>query len=196
MNVFDAVKQSVTAREAAEHYGIHVRPNGMACCPFHHDRTPSMKLDRRYHCFGCGADGNVIDFVSGFLGISSTEAAMKLAQDFGVTYEYRGRARDRPIKATMQKPVQAKEFLMDELQMWRILCDYLHLLRKWKTVYAPQPEDEDWHPLFCEALSKITIVEYYLDILMDGTDDERAFFVANHGKEVKKIAMRLGKLDR
>ena len=58
MNVFEAVKQSVTTRQAAEHYGIHVGRNGMACCPFHHDKTPSMKLDRRYHCFGCGADGN------------------------------------------------------------------------------------------------------------------------------------------
>ena len=61
MNVFEVVKQSVTTRQAAEHYGIHAGRNGMACCPFHHDKTPSMKLDRRYHCFGCGADGDVID---------------------------------------------------------------------------------------------------------------------------------------
>ena len=64
MNVFEAVKQSVTTRQAAEHYGIHVGRNGMACCPFHNDKTPSMKLDRRYHCFGCGADGDVIDFAA------------------------------------------------------------------------------------------------------------------------------------
>ena len=57
MNVFEAVKQSVTTRQAAEHYGIHVGRNGMACCPFHNDKTPSMKLDRRYHCFGCGIIG-------------------------------------------------------------------------------------------------------------------------------------------
>ena len=64
MNVFEAVKQSVTTRQAAEHYGIRVGRNGMACCPFHNDKTPSMKLDRRYHCFGCGADGDVIDFAA------------------------------------------------------------------------------------------------------------------------------------
>ena len=68
MNVFEAVKQSVTTRQAAEHYGIHVGRNGMACCPFHHDKTPSMKLDRRYHCFGCGADGDVIDFAAALYG--------------------------------------------------------------------------------------------------------------------------------
>ena len=63
-SVFEVVKQSVTAREAAEHYGIAVGRGGMACCPFHDDRHPSMKVDTRFHCFGCGADGDVIDFTA------------------------------------------------------------------------------------------------------------------------------------
>ena len=56
MNVFEAVKESVATRQAAEMYGIAVRRNGMACCPFHKDKTPSMKLDKRFHCFGCQAE--------------------------------------------------------------------------------------------------------------------------------------------
>ena len=87
MDVFEAVKQSVTTRQAAEHYGIHVGRNGMACCPFHNDKTPSMKLDRRYHCFGCGADGDVIDFTAALYGLGKKEAAVQLAQDFGLSYE-------------------------------------------------------------------------------------------------------------
>ena len=87
MNVFEVVKQSVTTRQAAEHYGIHAGRNGMACCPFHHDKTPSMKLDRRYHCFGCGADGDVIDFAAALYGLGKKEAAVQLAQDFGLSYE-------------------------------------------------------------------------------------------------------------
>ena len=79
MNVFEAVKQSVTTRQAAEHYGIHVGRNGMACCPFHNDKTPSMKLDRRYHCFGCGADGDVIDFTAALYGLGKKEAAVQYA---------------------------------------------------------------------------------------------------------------------
>ena len=87
MNVFEAVKQSVTTRQAAEHYGIHIGRNGMACCPFHNDKTPSMKLDRRYHCFGCGADGDVIDFAAALYGLGKKEAAIQLANDFGLSYE-------------------------------------------------------------------------------------------------------------
>jgi len=74
LNVFEAVKQSVTTRQAAEHYGIRVNRNGMACCPFHNDKTPSMKLDKRFHCFGCGADGDVIDFVAALYGLGKKEA--------------------------------------------------------------------------------------------------------------------------
>ena len=79
MNVFEAVKQSVTTRRAAEHYGTRVGRNGMCVCPFHNDKNPSMKVDRRFHCFGCQADGDVIDFVSRLHGIGSKEAALLLA---------------------------------------------------------------------------------------------------------------------
>ncbi len=64
LSIFETVKQSVTTRQAAERYGIRVERNGMCRYPFHDDSTPSMKLDRRYYCFGCGATGDVIDFVS------------------------------------------------------------------------------------------------------------------------------------
>ena len=69
MNFFESIKAAVTARQAAEHYGIECNRNGMARCPFHDDRTPSMKLDARFHCFGCGADGDVIDLTAKLFGI-------------------------------------------------------------------------------------------------------------------------------
>ena len=97
MNVFDAVKQSITTRQAAELYGVKVRRNNMAACPFHNDRTPSMKVDKRFHCFGCGADGDVIDFVSRLYGISSLEAAQKTALDFGISYD------SKPVKRSQRK---------------------------------------------------------------------------------------------
>ncbi len=79
MNVFEAVKQSGTTRQAAKRYGIHVNRNGMCVCPFHNDKNPSMKVDRRFYCFGYGATGDVIDFVSRLHGIDSKEAALMLA---------------------------------------------------------------------------------------------------------------------
>lgn len=82
MGVFEAVKQSVTTRQAAEIYGLSVNRSSKTNCPFHNDRTPSMKVDKRFHCFGCGADGDVIDFTARLYGLDTKSAAEKLAADF------------------------------------------------------------------------------------------------------------------
>ena len=81
MNVFDAVKDAVTCRQAAEAYGIRVNRSGMARCPFHKDKDPSLKLDKRFHCFGCGTDGDVINFTAQLFGLNNKEAAEKLADE-------------------------------------------------------------------------------------------------------------------
>ena len=57
MNLYQRIKAAVTTRQAAENYGLKVSPSGMALCPFHDDHQPSLKLDKRYYCFGCGEQG-------------------------------------------------------------------------------------------------------------------------------------------
>ena len=153
MNVFEAVKQSVTTRQAAEYYGIHVGRNGMACCPFHHDKTPSMKLDRRYHCFGCGADGDVIDFAAALYGLAKKEAAVQLANDFGLSYE----DWKPPGKAKKPKPQQKspeEQFQEAKNRCFRILADYLHLLMAWRTEYAPALPRGSLSSPVCGSLTK------------------------------------------
>ena len=79
MNLFESVKAAVAVRQAAEHYGLEVNRGNMVCCPFHADRTPSMKLNEDYfYCFGCGAHGDVIDLVARLFNLSSYDAS-KLA---------------------------------------------------------------------------------------------------------------------
>ena len=80
MNVYNAVKSSITTRQAAELYGLTVNRKGMCKCPFHEDKNPSMKVDKRFHCFGCQADGDVIEFTSRLFGFNKKAAALKLAR--------------------------------------------------------------------------------------------------------------------
>ena len=70
MKFFETIKQFVTTRQAAKAYGLEVDVHGMALCPFHADHHPSLKLDQRFYCFGCGASGDVIDFTAKLFGIS------------------------------------------------------------------------------------------------------------------------------
>lgn len=191
MNIFEAVKESVTARHAAEMYGIWVNRSGMVLCPFHDDKHPSMKVDKRFHCFGCQADGDVIDFVAKLYGLSNLGAAMKLAADFGISYDNKRRASHHSVKRKLSEELQ---FRQSELQCCRILSDYNHLLEKWKIEYAPKETEEEWHPLFMEALQKQTCTKYMLNILLTGTVEEKSAFVKDYGKEVMRIGERISGL--
>ncbi|MFQ7749705.1 MAG: CHC2 zinc finger domain-containing protein [Eubacteriales bacterium] len=109
-NVFETVKQSVTIREAAERYGIEVKRGGMACCPFHDDKNPSMKLNEEYfYCFGCGATGDVIDLTARLYNLSPKEAAEKLAQDFGLIYD----SQAPPRRNYVHQKTEARKFRED-----------------------------------------------------------------------------------
>ena len=126
MNLFETVKSAVTVKQAAEYYGCKVNRGDMICCPFHDDRHPSMKLNRDYfYCFGCGAPGDVIDFVARLFGLSSYEAAKKLAYDFGIDPD------KPPAAMALKKPYPlAQAFRNDEIHCQRVLCDHLHLLER------------------------------------------------------------------
>ena len=186
-NVFEVVKESVTTREAAEMYGIEVKRGGMACCPFHDDRHPSMKVDRRFHCFGCGADGDVVDFTARLYNLPPKEAAEKLAQDFGLAYDSQALPRRNYVrqKSEVQKLKEKRE------HGWRVLTDYHHLLRKWETDYSPKTPDEDPHPRFMEAIQKKDYTGYLLDILIDSSTEEQDKWFAEHSAEITAIEGRV-----
>ena len=190
MNIFETVKQSVTTRQAAERYGIRVKRNGMCRCPFHDDSTPSMKLDRRYYCFGCGATGDVIDFVSQLRGIGSKEAAILLAQDFAIPYEDSAGKTNRP----RQQNTDEQNYQHMERYCSRVLLDYYQLLCRWKEDYAPQTPENGYHPRFVEALQKLSLVEYLLDELLCGDIQARASVVIEYGEEVRNIEQRMAEL--
>ena len=185
MTLFEVVKRSITTRQAAEFYGLSVNRFGKARCPFHDDQTPSMKVDKRFHCFGCGADGDVIDFVSRLYGLDAKAAAEKLAADFQINYKQSGQTQ------TLHRTVRAG--LNDRQQeevCFRDLLNYLHRLRQWEAIYAPKWGDSTWHPLFVEALREKDYIEYLLDVLLCGSHEERAALVREYGKEVMKFERR------
>ena len=186
-SVFEVVKQSVTAREAAELYGIAVGRGGMACCPFHDDRHPSMKVDTRFHCFGCGADGDVIDFTARLYDLSPKEAAEKLAQDFGLSYDSKAPIRRSYVRQKTEAQVRKEK----REHGWRVLTDYYHLLRKWEADYSPKTPDEDPHPRFLEAIQKKDYMGYLLDAFLDSSTEEQDQWIAEHTAEISAIEGRV-----
>ena len=162
MNLFESVKAAATVRQAAEHYGLKIGQGNMVCCPFHADRTPSMKLNEDYfYCFGCGAHGDVIDLVARLFGLSGYDAAKKLAYDFWIDPD------KPPAAAALRKPQYplAKMFQKETLHCQRVLCDYLHLLERWKVQYAPKTPEDTVDDRFVEACQMLDYIEDLTDIL-------------------------------
>lgn len=173
MTIYENVKANVSMKQVAEHYGLKVTRNGMACCPFHDDRHPSLKLNEDYFfCFGCGATGDVIDFVARLYGLGNYEAVKKIAVDFGLDPK-------PPTAAAMQKPKRPyiRQFREDEMLCFRVLTDYLHLLEDWKVRYAPKTSDEPYDDRFVEACQMLCQIEYMADILTVGELEERVLLV-------------------
>ena len=169
MNLFELVKASVTVKQAAELYGHEANRGDMICCPFHDDRHPSMKLNKDYfYCFGCGATGDVIDFVARLFGLSSYEAAKKLVYDFGIDPD------KPPAAVALKKPHPlARAFRNNEMYCQRVLCDCLHLLERWKVEYAPQSPEDELNDRFVEACQMMEYVNYLLDVLMYAELEQR-----------------------
>ena len=80
--------------------------------------------------------GDVIDFVAALYGLGKKEAAAQLASDFGLAYEdWKPPGRARKPKPRQKSPEE--QFREAKAHCFRVLADYLHLLRVWKTDYAP-----------------------------------------------------------
>ena len=186
MTIYETIKAAVSVKQAAEHYGLKAGRNGMACCPFHNDRHPSLKLNEEYFfCFGCGAKGDVIDFVARLFDLSSYEATQKLAADFGLDPK-------PPTAAALPKPKHPciRQFREDEMMCFRVLTDYLHLLEDLKVRYAPKTPDDALNDRFVEACQMLDYIEYLADILTVGNLEERVAVVDELMKEGKVAFLR------
>ena len=191
MNLFEIVKYGVSCREAAERYGVEVNHYGVALCPFHNDRHPSLYVaDDHYHCFACGEHGDVIDFVSKLFHLSLYDAAQKLAADFHLTPDKPPSAAALHAKRIQTEAQQLRE---NERLCFSVLNEYRRLLLDWKKRYAPQTPEDVLDERFVEACHRLPWAEYQLDILLQGDSYERGETVSNLTANgyIRKLQARL-----
>ena len=95
-STIEEIKARTDLSDLIASYGVSVKSAGStkkACCPFHHEKTPSFNINDSkgfYHCFGCGESGDAIKFVQKMEGLTFVEAVKKLAEACGVKIEEGG----------------------------------------------------------------------------------------------------------
>lgn len=108
-----------------------------ACCPFHHEKTPSFHVSRDkqlYHCFGCGASGNVFTFVREYENMSFVESMKLLADRSGMTlpeYELSPKQKEQENYRTELKELNKAaaayfHYLLTKTEHGKKALDYLH----------------------------------------------------------------------
>ncbi len=197
MSIFIQVKEYLTARQVAEYYGLKVRKNRTACCPFHDDKHPSMKIDINYHCFACGVGGDVVDYVSRMYGLSQYDAALKLIEDFALPIDVNGNAglsvqekeRIRREKAERERIIRIQE----RFEKWcsqtiGILKNCILEIDSVSRFLIGKPPDIIFSKDYVQMLHAEPFINYWLDILCMGDISERQELFLKDRKKVEEIA--------
>lgn len=160
----DTVKAMLTMDQVARRYGFEPNRSGFIRCPFHSEKTASLKIypgQGGFHCFGCGAGGSVIDFVMRLFDLSFSQAVVRLSADFGL-----GLTAARKTKAQASQILQKRR--MEQEQKERQNLEYLQMAREHRYWWEIQkyfcPKSVGFvHPLYAQALKKLPYLEYWLD---------------------------------
>ena len=163
MTVTLTLKARVTVQQAAAHYGVRIGKNGMCRCPFHSDKTPSMKINETYfYCFGCHSTGDVIDFTARLFDLSPLDAARKLASDFGIDP-------NTPASAAVAPPhIRQEESRWErEGRCASTLIEYERLLKNRQRRFSPVHPSDEWDDRFVSASHALPQVSYMIDCLYD-----------------------------
>lgn len=159
MSLPDSIKLLVSMSDAAQFYGYEPNFAGFIKCPFHADKTASMKVysgDRGFHCFGCHTGGSVIDFVMKLFNLSFWEACVRLNEDFRL-----GLTNDKPDpKIVAQRRTERQE--RDRRQRlyeseYRTNCD------EYRMLYHVMLGSKDWNDALCYAIKRLAELDRWFE---------------------------------
>lgn len=169
MNLSYEIKSRVPMPDMARFYGLQPDRAGFICCPFHGEKTPSMKLyeeARGFYCFGCHASGDVIDFVMRLFGLDFRGAVSKINTDFNLCLPI-----DRPVTLRERRAADGhyRARVAEKRRREALEADYDKKLSYWihldknRRDYAPTSMTDEFNPLYVEAVKNIDRAAYALD---------------------------------
>lgn len=198
MDIFSETKRRADILKVCDLLGIKLDRSHTAICPFHKEKTPSFSISpskQIYKCFGCGKGGDVISLVSEVLDLSPLNSVIYLNDHLGLGIDlhmnrnqsYSERKKyNAMINRYNQRRKQKKVFEEKTNKTFQILCDYLHLLWHWEEDYEPKSPEEEFKDLYIKALHDEDKVQYYIDLFIYGTEEDKKWFLNTNGKVVKE----------
>ncbi len=172
MNKIQEVKQRADIVRVAEYFGIKKKQ----CCPFHKEKTPSFSISQSkqiFKCFGCGVAGDCITLVSKTLNINAYESAKQINAILGLGIDFGKKTTSYELNRYKQIQQAKERFKIWHNKTLQMLCDYLHSLNK------------------IEKMQKENIIEYYINLLIFGTEEDWLWFKKTEERWCKEIERRI-----
>jgi hypothetical protein len=183
MNEADYIKERLSMREVVEYYGFNINRSGYIQCPFHNEKTASLKVYESrsghtgWHCFGCGVGGSSIDFAMKLFNLSYRQALLRLDTDFRLGL-YSVKADRAEQSEAVKKRQEAKKAEQEREKEFQKMVKKYWLYRD--TMEAQQPyfngNESVYPPLYVEAAKNLVVVEFWLDNCLEGGERDRQRF--------------------
>ena len=152
----DRIKAALDIDRVVSFYGYEPNRQGFVSCPFHSEKTASCKIypkSNSFYCFGCGAGGDVIDFVRLLYGLNFRQACLRLESDFGLA--------GGPSAASPELSEKAKKRNAEKAE-YKALKERFVRYRRIIRDKAPKAVGEPLSPEFNEAIKELPHIEYRL----------------------------------
>lgn len=161
----EQIKSAIDMPQLLRGYGFELNRAKYMCCPFHNEKTPSFKVyDNNYHCFGCGAHGDVITFVMSYFNLTFSQAILKISSDFGISTDLKS---SRIPKGEAQKIRKQRQKEKDEKE--RKNKEYFEKAKEFRQVqrdlieFCPKNKFDFVHESYIQALHKVEYLKYWLE---------------------------------
>lgn len=172
MTAAEIIKSTITMDDLIRAYGFSKNRAGFIQCPFHAEKTASLKIysnARGWHCFGCGAGGSVIDFVKRLFGLQFMEAIQKLNQDFqlgipirGASYREQEQFRQRFAELQAERTKENERRKQAEIEYDALLDEYIQVDTIINHMKPKSPEDKI-SEVYAWAVNRKPVIEYMFD---------------------------------
>lgn len=159
----ETIRREVKISEVLNRYGFVASRSGFICCPFHNEKTASMKIFEKtnsFYCFGCGTGGDIFKFIQELLNISFSQAVLRLASDFGIIDTQEESEKAASYRARRRR----KKCLQEEKERVYIAnCHKFYELSHAIYALAPKSDLDNLHPYFVYSLNHINDLRAWLD---------------------------------
>lgn len=160
----EEIKQSTSMSEVMSRYGIKIR-NNMCRCPFHDDKSPSMRVyEDSCYCFTCAKSWDIFSFIQDMDGVDFKTAFYSL----GGTYKHENNKVGKYItqSARDRRKAQAEREQKERKRQFREICKAFLICEIGATIY--EPFSDEW----CFYINQREVMRYIFDaVIIDETEE-------------------------